>query len=510
VPNSSSEDPKQSRKRRRPNPVVLVLLYSFSAIAQDGSALAHAEKARALTLSAQYSEALLEWRAAIRLAPANAVFHNLYGLALQQSGQPAAAQAEFRRALHLKNAFADAQNNLAYSLWQNHQEQLAATETDRALKLSPTDPSLHLLRAQLFAHIADHSAACREFELAEPWPKDPASLWEIMENCLAANSRKTGLEAAGLLPLDADTQLSIGQWLLTANLPTESIPFLRNAPSEEGFLALAEAYLASCEPAKTIEVLSQIHPSRDSDYEARDLRASALLALGREAEAEVEFRRLVETFPSVAAAYVAATQVPLRQKHWDDALTLLNAGLSRMPGNWLLLFRRGIVYKLSGHLAEARADLIDSLRNHGEVALVAAALGDLEAENGDLSSAADLFHRSFEQTNLPQFQLAYALALDRLGDSQKALAELREASRTAPQDAQIHYTMGKMLAREGHLKEAQSEFERARRIAPGLAVNLYALGHAYLSQGQSAKAKEVMVAFQQAKRQTPPAPCQSL
>jgi Flp pilus assembly protein TadD len=268
---------------------------------------------------------------------------------------------------------------------------------------------------------------------------------------------------------------------------------------------LAEAYLASCQPAKTLEVLGQ-----SSDYETRDLRASALLALGREAEAELEFRSLVETFPSVPAAYVAATQVPLRQKHWDDALAILNAGLARMPGDWLLLFRRGMVYKLSGHLVEARTDFIASLTNHGEVALVAAALGDLEAENGDLSSAADLFQRTFEQTKLPQFQLAYALALDRLGDSQKALAELRDAARSAPQNAQIHYTMGKMLAREGRFSEAQSEFEKTRQIAPGLAVNLYALAHVYLSQGQSAKARDVMVAFQKAKRQTPPDPCHSL
>jgi Flp pilus assembly protein TadD len=480
------------------------------AIAQEVAAWAHAEKARSLTLSAQYPQAFLEWRAAIRLAPSNAVFHNLYGLALQQSGQPSAAQTEFRLALQLKDGYADAQNNLAFSLWENHQEQLAAIETDRALKLSPSDPSLHLLRAQLLAHTADHAASCQQFVLAVPWPKDPATLWEIMENCLAANNRNAGLEAARLLPRDAGTQLFIGRWLLTANLPHESIPFLKNSPSEESAVGLAEAYLASCEPAKTLEVLGQIHASQNSDYETRDLRASALLALGREGEAESEFRGLVETFPSVPSAYVAATQVPLRQKRWDDALALLNAGLSRVPGNWLLLFRRGMVYKLSGHLAQARTDFMSSLTNHGEVALVAAALGDLEAENGDLSSAADLFHRSFEQTKLPQFQLAYALALDRMGDSQKALAELRDASRSAPKDAQIHYSMGKTLAREGRFSEAQSEFEKARQIAPGLAVNLYALGHVYLSQGQSAKAKDVMVAFQKAKRQTPPDPCHSL
>jgi tetratricopeptide (TPR) repeat protein len=331
-----------------------------------------------------------------------------------------------------------------------------------------------------------------------------------MENCLAANNRKLGLQAANLLPKDAATQLSLGLWLLAANLPGESVAFLKSGPPEEASIPLAEAYLASCDPGKTLEVLSQIHPSHDQDYEARDLRASALLALHREGDADAEFRSLVEHFPDVPAAYVAATQVALHQKQWEDALGLLNAGLARMPGNWLLLFRRGVVYKLSGHLDEARTDLMDSLKNHGEVALVAAALGDLEAEKGDLAGAADLFQRSWQQTKLPQFLLAYALALDRAGDSERALAELREAARYSPRDAQVHYTLGKMLARDGRLREAQAEFERAREIDPGLAVNLYALAHAYLAQGESTKAKEVMTAFQKAKRETAPAACKPL
>jgi len=473
-------------------------------------ALAHAEKARLLTLAGQYTEALVEWRAALRLVPANAVFHNLYGLALQQSGEIAAAQMEFRRALQLRSGFVDAQNNLAYSLWQSHQEQQAAIEADRALKLSPADHSLHLLRGQLFAHASDRSSACHEFSLAIPWPREAASLWEIMENCLAANNRQVALAAGNLLPTDEDTQFSVGLWLLAANLPGESIAFLKNDPRERGVLALAEAYLASCEPAKTLEMLNRIHPSPENDYQARDLRASALLALTREGEAEREFRAMVERFPDSPAAYVAATQLPLQQKRWQDALNLLNSGLIRMPGNWLLLFRRGVVYKLSGHLDEAKTDFIDSLNNQGDVALVAAALGDLEAEKGDLAGAAKLFQRVWQQTKLPQFQLAYALALDRLGDEPEALAKLCGAARSSPQDAQVHYELGKMLARAGRFREAQAEFETARRFNPTSAVILYALGHAYLAGGDHVKAKEIMAAFQKAKQQTPPSPCKPL
>ena len=181
-----------------------------------------------------------------------------------------------------------------------------------------------------------------------------------------------------------------------------------------------------------------------------------------------------------------------------------------MPDDWLLLFRRGVVYKLSGHVDAARNDFMNSLQQHSEVVLVAAALGDLEAENGNLPGAAALFKRTWLETGLPQFQFAYALALDRLGDTQAAMTELADAARRSPKDSQIHYTLGKMLARADRFAEAQSQFEQTRQMAPGLAVNLYALAHAYLAQGEKAKAKEVLSEFQKAKLQTVSGACKPL
>ncbi len=493
--------------------VLLSVFYARFLIGQE-SALAHAEHARQLTIAAKYAEAILEWKEAIRLSPSNAVFHNLYGLALQQSGAPGAAQNEFRLALHFKPELADAQSNLAFSLWQDRQYAQAAAETDRAIHLSPADGSLHLLRGQLYARSQDHVSACREFGLSNPWPAEPSSLWEIMDNCASAGNRQLAIRAASLLPPDAETQLIIGRWFLAANQPGDAVAFLERASAsgnlrEQALLSLADAYLAGCQASKALTVLSQMHQYEDQ-YQVLDRTGSALLALGREEEAEKQLAGLVEKFPDLPAAYVAATQVALQQKRWDDAIQLLNSGLIRMPDDWLLLFRRGVVYKLSGHVDAARNDFMNSLRQHGQVVLVAAALGDLEAENGNLPGAAALFKRTWLETGLPQFQFAYALALDRLGDTQAAMTELADAARRSPKDAQVHYTLGKMLARANRLAEAQSQFEQTRQLAPGLAVNLYALGHAYLAQGEAAKAKEVMSEFQKAKLQAVPGACKPL
>lgn len=491
--------------------LVLVVLARF--LSGQESALAHAEHARQLTIAAKYGEAILEWKEAIRLSPSNVMFHSLYGLALQQSGSPRAAQAEFRLALHLKPDLADAQSNLAFSLWQDRQYAQAAAETDRAIRLSPADRSLHLLRGQLYARAEDHPSACREFGLSTPWPGEPSSLWEIMDNCAAGGNRQLSVRAASLLPPDAETQLTIGRWFLAANQPVDALSFLERAAAsgtlrEQASLSLADAYLAGCQASKALDVLSQMH-HYDNDYQVLDRIGSALLALGHEDEAEKQFAGLVEKFPNLPAAYVAATQVALQQNRWSDAIQVLNSGLNRMPDDWLLLFRRGVVYKLSGQVDAARNDFLSSLRQHGEVVLVAAALGDLEAENGNLPGAAALFKRTWLETGLPQFQFAYALALDRLGDTQAAMTELADAARRSPKDAQVRYTLGKMLARAKRFAEAQSQFEETRQLAPGLAVNLYALSHAYLAQGETAKAKEVMAEFQKAKLQPVSGACKA-
>ncbi len=496
--------------------IVLVVAFFARFLVGQESALAHAEHARQLTIAAKYGEAILEWKDAIRLSPSNALFHNLYGLALQQSGAPIAAQAEFRLAVRFKPDFADAQSNLAFSLWQSRQYSQAALETDLAIHLSPADRSLHLLRGQLYARSEDHPSACREFGLSTPWPSEPSSLWEIMDNCVSAGNRQLSVRAASLLPPDAETQLIIGRWFLAANQPGDALTFLDRAAAssgnlrEQALLSLADAYLASCQASNALDVLSQIHPDKGDEYQVLDRVGSALLTLGREDEAEKQFDSLVEKFPDLPAAYVAGTQVALQQHRWSDAIQLLNSGLSRMPDDWLLLFRRGAVYKLSGQVDAARNDFMNSLRQHGEPVLVAAALGDLEAENGNLPGAAALFKRTWLETGLPQFQFAYALALDRLGDTQAAMTELADAARRWPKDAQVHYTLGKMLARAERFAEAQSQFEETRQLAPGLAVNLYALGHTYLAQGETARAKEVIAEFQKAKLQAVPAACKPL
>ena len=204
--------------------------------------------------------------------------------------------------------------------------------TDLAIHLSPADRSLHLLRqTQLYSRSEDHVSACREFGLSEPWPAEPSSLWEIMDNCASAGNRQFAIRAASLLPQDTETQLTIGRWFLAANQPDDALTFLERASAagnlrEQALLALADAYLAGCQASKALTVLSQMH-QYDGDYQFLDRMGSALLALGREDEAGKQFAALVEKFPGFTRPPMwLPRRFHLQQKRWNDAIQAFELG----------------------------------------------------------------------------------------------------------------------------------------------------------------------------------------
>lgn len=68
------------------------------------------------------------------------------------------------------------------------------------------------------------------------------------------------------------------------------------------------------------------------------------------------------------------------------------------------------------------------------------------------------------------------------GDLTSALSEFLEAKRLTPDDAYIHYLMGKTLMRFGRPREAQTALKEALRLCPKFIDAHYQLGKAYLAE----------------------------
>ena len=478
--------------------------------AQEHAGLAHAEHAQKLMLAQQNSEAIGEWEAALKADPANPVYRNLYGLALQAVGRPADARTQFQRALQLKPGYADAHSNLAYNFWTAGEEGSAIPEFDRALKLRPSDPGLHLARGLLAASSGKLNEACKYLDLAKPWPNDAETLWRIFSAYEGCNQTQKAVDAAQLLPTDAETQLAIGRTLLALREPQPAVPFLERARDSGGsaaaILMLAEAHLSSGNPERALQDLTSLPDSDRTSVAALELRATCLVKMGKRVEAQAQFMELVGRFPENPEVYIDATQIPLEDQKWDVSLAILNNGLNRLPGNWLLLFRRAMTYKLSTRLKEARADLLEAMRHGDDVPLVAAALGEVYAAQDNLTGAAQLFRQTFGETGAPEFQFAYALALEKQGDDVEALKEMNKAALLLPSNARAHFEYGKLLRKNGQMQEARQELEHARVLDPNWSETLYVLSRLYQNLGESDRAAETLKDFYAASQKSGASP----
>jgi tetratricopeptide (TPR) repeat protein len=464
----------------------VVASMTANAAGQSGPAehpgLAHGKRAQQLMLEQQNAEALTEWKAALRLEPGNPVYHNLCGLALQSLGRAAEARQEFRKALQTHPTYFEPRTNLAYSLMADGQLEASSTEFEHALELRPHDSALHLALGVVMTSRGNAPAACREFEAAGTLPSSPQLLWSVFAVCLNADRVDTAVKAASDLPVESGTQLAVGRSLMKANQAQRALPFLlraKTADSPEATIALAEAYLEMGKAGEALSGLMTLSGTDRDSFAAVEIRASALLKSGQRAQAREEFEKLVKLYPEQPDSYIHATQIPLEDRHWDTALDILNAGLAKIPHQWLLLLRRAVTLKMMDRLDEAQTDLLEAVKAGGDIGLVLAALGDTTAARGDLPGAAELFRQAFEKTKLPEFQLAYALAVEKQGDEAEALREMSRAVAILPASVRAHYEYGKLLRRAGQVAAARREFERVKQLDPKYSPNLYALSRVY-------------------------------
>jgi tetratricopeptide (TPR) repeat protein len=473
-----------------------------------GAGLEPARQAQDLMRQKRNSEALPLWEAALRLEPANPTYHSLYGLALEATGQSDRARDHFRTAIRIQPNFADAHANLAYSLARERDFAGAGPAFDRALALRPGDKGLRLMRGIVAAESGETSLACRHFERASPWPTEGLERADLVFSaCLEAGRVATALKATEHLPHDSSTQGDIGVALMRAGQGAEALRFLEAArkldpASQRLTLALAEALLKSAQPERALERIEELNPEDRESAAALELAGSILLKLGRRQEARERFADLMRLYPENPEAYIHATQIPLEDQDWAETLRLINTGLERIPGAWLLLLRRAVTYKLMGRLDEARSDLVAAAGLGGDVSLIAAALGEVHVAQGQYATASEVFRKALVESGRPEFRVAYALALEKQGDLAGALREIKIAVGLLPASARVHYEYGRMLKETGEIQGAKQEFEHARALDPKYRPNLYALIRVYVALGEKQLAAR-MVEEYRSSRESP-------
>jgi tetratricopeptide (TPR) repeat protein len=177
------------------------------------------------------------------------------------------------------------------------------------------------------------------------------------------------------------------------------------------------------------------HRALDADprsAEAHRIAGDAALALGQDADAEREYTAAVVLDASNSGAELGLGRLAERQKKWNTAASH---------------YRRAL--ELNGKNVAAAIGLGHSM------------------EEVDKTAARIAYGRAIEiDPSLPEARNDFGVFLLKNGEPDRAISELIEAVRVAPQKAVFHENLGRAYRRQQKWREAERELSDATRLAP--------------------------------------------
>jgi tetratricopeptide (TPR) repeat protein len=504
--------------RRRPRlGAGLAIVALALALACQGASI---EEIRALQDAGSYEESIEPLRAILSSAPDDAEANYRLGLALVRTGRSNQALWPLRKAADSGEFGKDAGTLLAATLLDLENLEEAIRAADRVLEADPSN--LTALTTRTKAHLAGHFADKALADAERVLELDP-------KNVIGHVARAGALIELGRVD-DAD----------------RAFADYRAAMADQGERAVLESCLTSASFVGRIR--------KDVDRSAREVRAciegravavtelqtvvGLLDGIGRADEATAVLEERVKAEPANldVRAYLAMRLSAIGKAAEADALLLEGVRDSSNPGAWNVLagVRRG-----AGNLAGAR----EALEKAVELTPADAAepltfsLADLLVDLGDQARAEELA-RGFKEPLYRDLILARvaqergdpagalklvdpvlikwpsndgarmvaARAASELGDVERAMVELREATRSAPERNDAALLLARYLLAQGKYNEALSFAQRhsSKRGFTGPEAALIA-ARAQLGQGKPDDARKTLEELRKISGQAPAA-----
>lgn len=291
-------------------------------------------------------------------------------------------------------------------------------------------------------------------------------------------------------------------------------------------LELAKLNTLMRKPDQALIYIAKIEQAQKPSSETREIAAYNFLTQGKVAESEKALKEALEIDPKNHNAALRLVQVYLVQRQPKEALELTEAVLKADPSYsdaWRMRAEIAMrtndmdkaeecyrnIIKLSPGDAGATYGLGTVLLHKKDIAgakkvrdgmraqIRSSAIGYMLSgmiayEEGDFRSAANLFQNSVDLAPAQESYHRLAIALNRMGNHESALSNLRKILDTNPKNANAMLLTGQILFDMGRVDEAFVEIKRLTAYYPQSAAGFYLLGTILNAKGETKAALEAL------------------
>ena len=452
-------------------------------------------------------DALEEFTTAEREQPDDPRVRNFRGIVLARLGQNAEAAAEYHEAIRLDPRMEDAHRNLGFLKWTEHQLETAREALERAVELSPSDSFAHYYLGRVQLEAQRYLQAMQELETSRvPLPADAGFSIQLATGYIAlgrGEDARKSLDHLVTLTLNDAQSIQVASLFLAIHQNDAAINLIqklrkRPALAEAAWLQfdLALVYLLAGSYEKAVEqahAYTEFLPPGASDF-PESAQAWSLIGIA--------CAHLSQGERSVNALRQAATLAPNEEEHWlnltrelmelnrySEAISAVQTGLAADPKSYALHLRLGAAHLSAGHYAEAESVFRDLVAAGDPLPTGYIGLAQVLLRTGRAEEAGSELAIAGQKLG-PNFLISYfrGLAFDRAGKPLEAMMAFQEGVRLNSNNAEVHLSLGKTELALGRVSDAIAELQEALRLSPGNAQAKRLLSQAYRRAGDSKSA----------------------
>ncbi|MBV9222531.1 MAG: tetratricopeptide repeat protein [Acidobacteriaceae bacterium] len=278
-------------------------------------------------------------------------------------------------------------------------------------------------------------------------------------------------QAAKRFPQDARIQYNLGLALFHKGRLREAVAPLKKAAAdpaltEEAHFLLGADYFEEKDYAAAIAELRQLDPSIQRERVLYMLEESNRRT-GRLDEAKASFHELITNYSDSAWTHYLLGNAYEDQQELDKAIQEYKQALAKDPSTPNAEFAIGYLYWRQSDAENAR-EWLEKEAAKGCHSLANYYLGEISRAEKDLPKAESLYRRSLAcDGSNSNAHLRLGMLLEEEKRYEEALAQLKEATRLAPDIGSGHYHLASVYRSLGRKAEAQIEFDKVRQIQAG-------------------------------------------